>query len=54
VIVAADATATRALPGALGDPSLEPALLQRASLAILADRVADVLDTSTILGLPLG
>jgi nicotinamidase-related amidase len=54
VIVAGDATATRALPAAAGGPPLEPALLQRAALAILSDRVADVLDTPAILALPLG
>ncbi len=52
VLVAADATATRALPGAPGGAAVDVATMQRAALATLADRVADVLPTASILALP--
>jgi nicotinamidase-related amidase len=50
-IVASDATATRALPGAAGGANVDEETLQRVALAILADRVADVLTTDEIVGL---
>lgn len=50
VIVAADAVATRALPGAAGAETVSAELVQRATLATLADRVADVLTTPQIVG----
>jgi len=43
VLVAADATATRALPGAGGEKAVDSQLLQRAALAAMADRVAEVM-----------
>ena len=43
VVVAADAVATRALPGAGGYAGVDAELLQRAVLAGMADRVADVM-----------
>ena len=43
VIVAADATATRALPGVHGQAGVDAALLERAALDAMADRVADVM-----------
>jgi nicotinamidase-related amidase len=48
VVVAADAVATRALPGAGGYAGVDAELLQRAALAAMADRVADVLPTRDI------
>jgi nicotinamidase-related amidase len=53
VIVAADATATRTLPGAAGAPSVDATTLQRASLAAMADRFADVMTASEIAQLPM-
>jgi nicotinamidase-related amidase len=53
VLVAADATATRALPGAAGTRGIDAAALQRAALDTLADRVADVMLTRSIVGLPV-
>ncbi len=52
VVVAADATATRDLPGALGQPVLDRQAVQRVALASLADRFADVLTTDAIVALP--
>lgn len=52
-IVAAQATATRALPGAAGLPGVDAATLQRVALASIADRIADVLDTRSIEALPV-
>jgi nicotinamidase-related amidase len=52
-IVAADATATRALPAADGGSPVTEALLQSAALAAMADRAADVLSASAILALPV-
>jgi nicotinamidase-related amidase len=52
VVVAADATATRTLPGPRGEGVVDHATLQRAALAALADRFADVLDTDEVLALP--
>jgi hypothetical protein len=51
VLVAADATATRALPGAGGEKGLDSLLLQRAALATLADRVAEVTRVRDLLSL---
>jgi nicotinamidase-related amidase len=53
VLVAADATATRTLPGAIATASIDAKNLQRASLATLADRVADVLSSAAITKLPV-
>jgi len=53
VLVAADATATRALPGAAGEPAVDAQTLRRASLDAMADRVADVLTTEALLRLPV-
>ena len=53
VVVAADATATRALPGAGGEDGVDPAALQRAALAAMADRVADVMPGRAIMALPM-
>jgi nicotinamidase-related amidase len=52
-VVVADATATRALPAAGGAPAIDEATLQRAALATLADRTADVLTAEAIMRLPL-
>ncbi|MCQ4159610.1 isochorismatase family protein [Roseomonas sp. GC11] len=49
VSIAADATATRALPGAAGAPAISAAALQAATLAGLADRVALVAPVEEIL-----
>jgi nicotinamidase-related amidase len=48
VVVASDASATRALPGAGGYTGVDAELLQRAALAGMADRVADVLPVRQI------
>jgi len=53
VVVASDATATRDLPGAGGAPAVAHTALQRAALAAIADRFADVMSTQQILALPL-
>lgn len=53
VIVASDASATRSLPGAGGYESVDAKTVQRAALAILADRVADVMPTRAILALSI-
>src|SRR5262249_20740080 len=42
VVVAAEATATRALPGAAAEEGIDAISLERASLDAMADRVADV------------
>jgi nicotinamidase-related amidase len=47
-IVVADATATRSLPGAAGTIAVTEAELQRAALAALADRVAEVLTSEQV------
>jgi nicotinamidase-related amidase len=52
-IIAADAVTTRALPGAGGYADVDAATLQRASLAILADRMADVMTNRALLALPI-
>lgn len=52
VLVASDATATRALPGVSG-AAVDEKTLQRAALATLADRVADVLPAARIMALPV-
>ena len=49
VTVAADATATRALPDVLGGPAVSAAEVQRATLAALADRFAAVVPTAALL-----
>lgn len=54
VIVAADATATRDLPGVAGSPGVDHTTLQAATLAALADRFADVTTTQSVLDLPRG
>lgn len=48
VTVAADATATRALPSPLGGPPMPAVTLQAASLAALADRFAAVVAADAI------
>lgn len=53
VIVVADATATRDLPAADGTLAVDHAALQRAALASLADRWADVATSEGIMALPL-
>jgi nicotinamidase-related amidase len=53
VVIAADATATRSLPGPRGDGVVDHATLQRAALAALADRFADIATTDEILALPV-
>lgn len=53
VVVAADATTTRTLPAPHGGPPVRFRMLQRAALAALADRFADVLSTRAILRLPI-
>jgi nicotinamidase-related amidase len=53
VIVAADATATRDLPGAGGEDGVGASVLQRALLDAMADRFADVMPTRAIAELPL-
>ena len=53
VLVAADSTETRHLPGLPGEPTLDAPTLQRAALATLSDRFADVLHSSEIVRLPL-
>jgi nicotinamidase-related amidase len=53
VVVAADATATRDLPGTVGAPPVDHTALQQAALASIADRFADVMPTHQILALPL-
>ncbi|HET9933365.1 MAG TPA: isochorismatase family protein [Polyangiaceae bacterium] len=53
VVVAADAVATRELPGVLTPASVDATTLQRASLAALADRMADVISVRAIVTLPL-
>jgi hypothetical protein len=53
VVVASDATATRDLPGAGGSPPVEHTSLQRAALAAVADRFADVMPAQQICALPL-
>lgn len=53
VLVAGDATATRALPGVAGEPAVDAQTLQRSSLDAMADRVADVLTTEALLHLPV-
>ena len=53
VVIAADAVATRALPGAGGLAGVDAATLQRAALAMLADRVAEMMRTESIVRLPL-
>jgi nicotinamidase-related amidase len=51
VTVAADATATRALPDPLGGPAIGAAEVQRTALAELADRFAAVVSTSALIGI---
>lgn len=48
VIVAADATATRTLPGVLGRPPVDAAVVKEVALASLADRFAEVLEVEQI------
>jgi len=51
VIVAADATATRALPAADGGAPLAAPEVQRAALASLGDRAADVMGVGAVVAL---
>jgi len=51
VIVAGDATATRTLPGTRGESGVDAALLKRAALDSMADRVADVMLVQDVLAL---
>jgi nicotinamidase-related amidase len=53
VVVAADATATRALPDPAGTATIDHRTLQRAALASLADRFAEVRTVAQIVALPL-
>lgn len=53
VVLAADATATRALPGAGGEAGVDASTLQRASIDLIADRVADVVESAAIMALPV-
>ncbi|MGZ5970616.1 MAG: cysteine hydrolase family protein [Polyangiales bacterium] len=53
VIVASDATTTRSLPGAAGGPPVDADTVLRTSLAIIADRFADVMTSEKIRSLPL-
>lgn len=53
VIVAADATTTRDLPGTIESTPIPRDQLARASLAAIADRFGEVLLTREITGLPL-
>jgi len=55
VVVAADATATRALPGTAGGAhdGVGAAELQQAALATMADRVADVMLGAAIRKIPV-
>ena len=53
VIVAADATATRDLPGAVGYANVDATTLHHVALAALADRVADVMPEESITHLPI-
>ncbi|TMQ08427.1 MAG: isochorismatase family protein [Deltaproteobacteria bacterium] len=52
-VIAGDATATRSLPGPHGDGIVDHATLQRAALAALADRFADIAATEEIIALPV-
>ena len=52
-IIAEDAVATRALPEADGPGAVDAATVQRVALAILADRVADVMPNRVLLALPI-
>lgn len=51
VVVAADATATRALPSPVGGARVDHHVLQRATLAALGDRCAEVMPTRRIVSL---
>jgi nicotinamidase-related amidase len=53
VIVAADATATRALPGVAGQGAVDSTTLQRAALDAMADRIAEVVLGRSIMALPV-
>jgi nicotinamidase-related amidase len=53
VVVAHDATASRDLPGVAGAGLVDHVSVERASLAALADRFADVLSVAQIVDLPL-
>ena len=53
VVVASDATATRALPGPHGDGLVDHATVHRVALAALADRFAEVLTTEEIEAIPV-
>lgn len=53
VLVAADATATRTLPATDGGSPLDHRTVQRAALAALGDRFAEVLSVDGVVALPL-
>ncbi|MGK4003873.1 isochorismatase family protein [Sorangium sp. So ce1036] len=53
VLLPADASASRDLPGAAGARLLDHRTVHEASLAALADRFADVLPTDAVLALPI-
>ncbi len=53
VVVASDATATRSLPAADGGEPVDHRILQRAALAAIGDRFADVLSVDEIAALPV-
>jgi nicotinamidase-related amidase len=53
VIVAADSTASRALPSAPSGAAIDHQTVQRVALATLADRVAEVLTNAQIRALPM-
>jgi nicotinamidase-related amidase len=53
VMIAGDATATRALPGPRGDGVVDHATLQRVALAALADRFADIATTDELIAWPV-
>ena len=48
VVVAADATTTRALPGQAGGSAVDADTVKRVSLSIIADRFADVMTSAEI------
>jgi nicotinamidase-related amidase len=54
VMIACDATATRSLPGPRGDGVVDHATLQRAALAALADRFAELATSDEIVAWPIG
>jgi nicotinamidase-related amidase len=53
ILLPADASATRDLPGTAGGAGIAHDALHRATLAALQDRFADVVTTDFVLGLPI-